>query len=396
MLISIFTITFLLSTFLVIYVYLIYPVVVLIIGHISSRKPGKILPAQLPQIAIIIPAHNEVTVIQEKINNHLALDYPDDKFKLVVIADSCSDDTANKARESLSTVDGQHTVYEVSGGKGKTNALNEIVPSIATDIYVFADANVLLGKSALKNIAATLNNQHVGCVAGQLSYYNSDSTDAAATNGLYWRYEEFIKKSESRSGSVMGADGSIFAIRAHLFQRLPVDVLDDFCTSIGVVIKGYELTYDDSIKAYEKASEEWSEEFARKVRIANRSFTSYRFLRPNILRTFSGLNLWKFYSHKVLRWYSIFFMALAYLSHAAIMYLNANFITALTFFLHTVFYLLPVLNAFGGSTLPAPINNLARTIRYFLMANIATAIGIVKSLNGKKITSWEKAKSTRT
>ena len=124
-----------------------------------------------------------------------------------------------------------------------------------------------------------------------------------------------IKKSESLSGSMMGADGSIFSIKRRLLRELPVHVLDDFCSSMGVINQGYKLKFDDTITAYEKGAESTAEEFPRKVRISNRSYNSYKHLRAECFKTLSLFDLWKLYSHKVLRWYSLFFMVSALVSN---------------------------------------------------------------------------------
>src|SRR5690606_1724720 len=129
-------------------------------------------------------------------------------------------------------------LHVVENRLGKTNAINEAMQSIGASITVFTDANVLLDRSALRFINADFSDNTIGGVAGQLSYTNHDVNDAAASNGLYWQYEEFIKEAESRTGSIMGADGSIFAIRTKLCQKLPIYVLDDFCTSMGIVMTG--------------------------------------------------------------------------------------------------------------------------------------------------------------
>lgn len=343
-------------------------------------------------INVVIPAHNEEKIIAKKLENHMALQYRGE-FIITVLCDSCDDETVDIVKRYSVSHPSTIKYFIVEGKKGKTHAINSLMPNVTSDITVFSDANVMLDKMALENVNRALQSDRVGGVAGQLSYVNSDEGGAAASNGLYWRYEEMIKAGEAKCGSLMGADGSIFAIRSSLYRKHPMHVLDDFSTSMGIVIQGYEFKFDENIKAFEKGAEEDSEELQRKIRISNRSYNSYLALRKDIISKLKMYDLVKFYSHKVLRWYSFIFMLFALISSVFLSFYSGLgiflFLSQFTFYLIAVAHYRGLLSSFPR------LRKVSNVIYYFTMANYAAMKGIFQSLNGEKITVWNKAESTR-
>lgn len=381
------------SLIVLIYVYFLYPVLLRFFSLFTEQKLRSLV-AEESKILIIVPAHNEDKVIQEKLDNHLKINYKN--YHIVVLADTCTDKTEEIVNSYTIKEPGKISLYSVDDGLGKTNAINKLMANLEEkyDILVFSDANVYLAEDSLSEINNQFNsNEKLGCIAGQLTYINEDSSGAAQSNGLYWRYEEFIKKYESSSGSMMGADGSIFAVKATLYRQLPVHVLDDFSTSIGAICQGFELKISEKIKAYEKGAESTGEEFARKVRISNRSYNSFKHLKPEILKTFSGVNIIKLYSHKVLRWYSFLFMLLAYVTNLALFFTADNSFYDFLFLSQSVFYTLGFLSF---KNIPLyKLNKIGSVAEYFTMANLAAGIGVFQSIKGVQTIVWKKADSTR-
>jgi len=377
------------------YVYIIYPIVIISISRILKSNNQVNIEGRRA-ISIIIPAHNEEKVIVEKIENHLKLDYPTELFDILVISDTSSDSTVELVTKYVEAHPGKVRLFEVEDGLGKTNAINKAITSMdgLGEILVFSDANVYLEKQALHAINNAIS-ADVGCVAGQLSYINENSTGAAASNGLYWRYEEAIKKAESDTGSMMGADGSIFALRKELYRQLPTYVLDDFCSSMGVLCQGYKLKIDHNIKAFEKGAESTAEEFPRKIRISNRSYNSYKYMRKELIKNLSVFDLWKLCSHKVLRWHCGSFMIIALLANLFLAVAENNIIWIATLVLQLAFYIAAILSWKKMFPKIPVVSKVVTISEYFLMANLAAFIGVFKSISGKKITTWKKAESTR-
>ncbi len=378
------------SILMLVYVYFIFPALMFFIKY--TYKHEEVGVEKYYSINVVIPAHNEEKVIAQKLENHLSLKYSGD-FVITVLCDSCNDDTVKIAKKYEAENFGVVKVFEVEGRKGKTTAINNLIPTLDSDVVVFSDANVMLDEQALENVNIALQKDGVGGVAGQLSYTNSSGEGAAASNGLYWKYEEMIKAGEAKYGSLMGADGSIFAIKTHLYRQLPSHVLDDFSTSMGIIAQGFVFKFDEKIKAFEKGAEENSEEFERKVRISNRSYNSYLALRKEIISTFSIIELVKFYSHKVLRWYSFIFMILALIT-SSILSFDSFFAFALLIF-QVSFYLLAIAHHKKITSGPSIISKISNVIYYFSMANYASMLGIIRSIKGERVTVWNKAESTR-
>ncbi|MEL0647699.1 glycosyltransferase [Pseudoalteromonas agarivorans] len=386
---------FFISIFVLAYIYFLFPLSIYICGLIKKDNVKANFTNTDRTIVIVVPAHNEEAVISKKIENHLSLDYEQSNYKILVISDTSSDRTVEITKSYIDKNPGRIELFEVNDGLGKTNAINKALATVESDILVFSDANVYLKNDALLQIAKCYEDEMVGGVAGQLIYTNDDVEGAAQSNGLYWKYEEMIKKSESMSGSMMGADGSIFSIRRSLLRELPVHVLDDFCSSMGVVNQGYKLKFDDSITAYEKGAETTAEEFPRKVRISNRSYNSYKYLRPECIKKLSLFNLWKLYSHKVLRWYSLFFMASALVSNFYLAIFESGYFFSSILILHVLFYVMAALSWVNKFPKIPVISKVALIAEYFTMANIAAGVGILQSILGKKTVTWKKANSTR-
>lgn len=377
------------SIFLLAYVYIGYPLLIWTAANIFGTDLPALKAGGNTSVTVLVPAHNEEAVIEQKIKNLLSLDYPVDCYEILVVSDGSTDKTNEIASRYAEKYPGRVRLYLVSDRKGKTNGINESMATVDSDITVFTDANVMLDEKALIFLNADFGDASIGGVAGQLSYINESVSDAAASNGLYWRYEEVIKESESKLGSIMGADGSIFAIRTALYSTLPLHVLDDFCTSMGIVLKGFKFRFDKRVKAYEKGAESGGEEFQRKVRISNRSYNSYRFLFP--WSRLDWLDRWKFFSHKWLRWHSISLMMFTLFSSGLIAVSMSNSLFFAAFFAQILGYLYAYLKHICPNlSLP-----LIGTIYYFVSANFACGIGIFQSLQGKKTTIWQKATSTR-
>ena len=384
---------FVVSFMVLLYIYAGYPILIYSLAKLHNKRLDERLlhSDALPTITVVIPAHNEEAVIRSKLLNHLELDYPKERFKLMVLDDTSTDETFAIADQLRVLHPETIDIFRVSDGLGKTHAINTLMPTLTSDLVVFSDANVYLREDALKEVAITFGDPEVGCVAGQLNYINESATGSAFSNGLYWRYEEFIKQCESETGSMMGADGSIFAIRRSLYRTLDTGVLDDFSTSVGVICQGYRLAYSTKICAYEKGAEKSKEEFSRKVRISNRSFNTYRHLAKEIHKKLSAFDLFKMYSHKVIRWFSFLPMFLMFISSAVWMTTSTLGtiifgVQLLGYFYLWLCYLHERLNVLG---------KLGDVVLYFVMTNLACFIGVFLSLKGKKITTWKKADSTR-
>jgi cellulose synthase/poly-beta-1,6-N-acetylglucosamine synthase-like glycosyltransferase len=188
--------------------------------------------------------------------------------------------------------------------------MNRLVALAEASVLVFTDANVMIDPEAIANLRGYFADPQVGCVCGHLIYTNRDANVTAEIGSLYWRTEERIKRLESRTGSVMGADGSLFAMRRHLYRSAPDDIIDDLYVSLTAQIEGFRVVSAGDVRAFEESVTSPREEYRRKVRIACQGFNVHRLLWPKI-RRLGPLSLYKYLSHKLLRWIAIYDLAIS-------------------------------------------------------------------------------------
>lgn len=287
---------------LAVYTYVGYGLVLWVmirVKRIFKRPASPLLPDPLPEVTLLIAAYNEEAIVQEKMANCEALDYPADKFHIAWATDGSNDSTV----ERLSAYP-RATVFHIPDRKGKTAALNRVLPFIKTALVVFTDANTILNREAIKEIVAQFTDPRVGCVAGEKRIAVAECADSAsAGEGFYWKYESKLKEWDSELNTAVGAAGELFAIRTELFEIMPQEtLLDDFILSLRIAARGYKIAYCSTAYAVESASADMKEEAKRKVRIAAGGLQSIVRLAPLLNPFRYGLLSFQYVSHRVLRW----------------------------------------------------------------------------------------------
>jgi cellulose synthase/poly-beta-1,6-N-acetylglucosamine synthase-like glycosyltransferase len=373
---------------LLIYVFFGYPLLLWFLSKILRKTIEK--ENISPSVTVILPAHNEEKVIGEKIRNTLKFDYPSNCIEIICASDGSTDRTVEIARSLLPA----NQVMNIADRQGKTNIINKATAYATGDIVVYTDANITLDNQALKALVRNFADPSVGCVAGQLTHVNTSESSTAASVGLYWRYEEFIKLKESATGSIMGADGGIFAIRRKLFTPLPLFIIDDYATSMGILTKGHRVVFEPEAMAFEKASLNVHEELRRKVRIATRSVSASLYLGSSLLRL-SPLNLIKFISHRVMRYLALYLLIFALLSNILIVLRSGIGIYQWLLAIQTIFYSLGIIGLPLMNNRPEGKLKYVRLISYFISANAAACLGATKAILGSRVKFWESPKSAR-
>jgi cellulose synthase/poly-beta-1,6-N-acetylglucosamine synthase-like glycosyltransferase len=357
-----------------------YPLMLRLLAHLRPVKIQPIPRAHGPTVAVCVCAYNEAAVIAGRIQNLLAMRLALPDLRILVYVDGATDATASILRG----FDNEITAIIADRRLGKTHGMNTLASLADADILVFTDANVTFAPDALPRLIAPFADPAVGCVCGHLRY-RDDRGETAAAGSLYWRLEERIKALESATGSVIGADGSIFAIRRTLHRPPPPDLIDDMFISLSILCAGARVVRAGDALAFESAVSTPAEEFHRKVRIACQAFNVHRALSP-ALRGLPLIDQFKYLSHKLLRWLSVFlFTAAAMLFTVSLAMAGAwatlGVLTALTTFATAVVML-------SRDGIPARIRIIAASL-------IATGIGIAQSLRGKKFQTWTPPASAR-
>jgi cellulose synthase/poly-beta-1,6-N-acetylglucosamine synthase-like glycosyltransferase len=335
-----------------------------------------------PSLAICVCAYNEEAVIARKVQNMLALRRRIGSLEILVYVDAATDRTA-----ALLEPFQQEIILHVAPRRlGKTHGMNLLVERATAEVVVFSDANVMLAESAITALADAFRDERTGCVCGHLVYVNAEGSPTSSVGSLYWRLEEWIKERESRAGAVMGADGSLFAVRRRLHRPVPANLIDDMFLSLSVLCDGYRVLRAKDAIAFEESVTAPVEEFRRKVRIACQAFNVHRELWPK-LRKLPASALYMYVSHKLLRWLCIYSLALAGLAAAA--GLSAAGVppgvTSLAAIGAAGFLW------WGGARRWPPFAQ----AREVLIALIGAGIGVAEAFRGKQYQTWTPAASIR-
>jgi cellulose synthase/poly-beta-1,6-N-acetylglucosamine synthase-like glycosyltransferase len=356
----------------------------------KGQKPGTAIPDdELPPVSLFITAYNEKPILAEKMTNCLQLDYPKDKLQIVFVTDGSTDGSP----EFLRKYDGLK-VYHHTERRGKMHAMNRGMQFVKTPFVVFTDANTALNPEAIKEIIGEFSNPRVGCVAGRKKVINTGANSAAETGeGLYWKFESWLKENDARLYSAVGAVGELFAIRTSLFGPVENDtVLDDLIISFRILKKGYRLSYAPGAIASEKASFNVQEELKRKKRIAAGGLQTL-FRMPGLLNPFRyGLLSFQYFSHKVTRWtfapWCLFLMFPVNL--AIVLFFNHNILFVIILLIQVLFYLAAFLGVYFDKR--QKHYKFFFIPFYFTAIHAATIAGQFRYFRGKQQASWEKAK----
>lgn len=390
-------ILFWIAFFIVFYTYLGYGILLYFLVKIKEtfKKPvHRQLPPTdeaLPEVTLFITAFNEADVVDEKMRNSLALDYPVDKLHIVWVTDGSNDGTNQRLQSQWKD---HATVFFQPQRQGKTAAMNRGVKLVSTPIIVFTDANTMINREAIREIILAFEDPRVGCVAGEkrIAVQTADGA-AAGGEGIYWKYESTLKALDARLYSAVGAAGELFAIRRELFEEMENDtLLDDFILSLRIAMKGHTIAYCTEAYALESGSADMKEEEKRKVRIAAGGLQSIARLRPLLNPFRYGILSFQYISHRVLRWSVTPVLMLGLLPlNILLLCLGASPIlygTLLT--LQLLFYLLGFLGYYLSTR---QIKNKILFVPYyflFMNLNVLKGIGYLKRKKGTG--AWEKAK----
>lgn len=341
----------------------------------------------LPNVTLVVAAYNEAEVIETKIADCLQLDYPREKLDLLFVTDGSDDGTPDLVRK-FPGIRLLHTPVR----SGKTAALNRALNHVKTPITVFCDANTLLGKRSIRKIVSHYRDPETGGVSGEKRVFVRGNKTAVASEGLYWRYESFLKKLDAQLYTVIGAAGELFSIRTALWEPLePEVILDDFVISLRINLKGYRMAYDPEAYAMELPSASMVEEGKRKVRIAAGAFQAMSLLRPVFNFFKYPVLFFQFFSHRFLRWtLTPLSIPLLVLSNLLIVFYdpaNAFFLACLL--AQVVFYLLALLGVYPKAK--GGIFKLGKICRYILFMNYAVYLGLIRYLKGAHSVIWQKA-----
>jgi glycosyltransferase involved in cell wall biosynthesis len=332
--------------------------------------------------AICLCVYNERAVIREKINDLLRLrQAADDALQILVYVDCANDGTTEILTEFRDQID----LHVSPERRGKTFGMNLLVARTDASVVMFTDANVLIDPQAVSVLRRYFADPAIGCVCADLTYVNAGDSATAGVGSTYWRFNEWSKALETSTGSVIGADGSLFAVRRSLHRPVPKGLFDDIYVSLGALLQGYRVVRAPELRAFETHTTEAGDEFRRKIRIACECMHVHFELWPE-LRRLDAWNLYKYVAHRLMRWIGGYAILLSALLAAAALWAVVGPLWTISVILAASLAFVLSLRTRFGPTLK---------IWNVMLAFVGNAVGVWRALRGKRAVTWNSPGSAR-
>jgi biofilm PGA synthesis N-glycosyltransferase PgaC len=367
---------------LVVYVFVGYPAIAALLARFRPR-PVRGDATFTPLVSLVILAHNEEDVIDERLRNVGELEYPRDRLEVIVVTDGSDDATPQRAAQ----FDGVRVLHE-SERRGKLAAMNRGVAVATGEVLVFSDANNRYTPDTLRELVIPMADPTVGLVSGRKIIDDGSGRALDRAEGLYWRYESKLKEWESATGSVVGAAGEILAFRREAYRSPEAGMLtEDFVQATLVAMAGWRVIYAPRACSIESASATIEDEAVRRARLITGRSQAMRRLLPALVRGHPQL-AWRIVSHKGLRPIVPWALIVAAMSNLAAARTRpwARMLAAL----QTVFY--------GGALLGWRNERRGRSNRltylpfYFCRMNLATLRGLRDFVSGRHRAAWTRVR----
>lgn len=362
------------ATALLAFTYVGYPVV---IGVLARAVPWKRASgtADAPTVTVCLPVYNGAAFLPAKLDSLFAQDYPSDKIDVIIYCDGCSDDSVKVAEEIArgGAAAGRVRVVPVAERRGKPAALNTIVPQARGDLLLLNDVRQPFSPNAVSALAAAMADPAVGCATGNLVL------EGSAGSGVYWRYENWIRRQESRFRGVVGMSGSIAMMRRADWSPLPEAlILDDVWIPMKLGLGGKRVAFVEEAEARDAAFED-EHEFRRKVRTLAGNYQLFAWM-PALLSPFANRQWFETISHKVLRLVAPWLMVVLAVSSAMAAAATGWPWLWLLVGAQAAFYAAAVVGRRAG--------RLAGVARTFMVMNLAAVLGLARHLTGRQRVTW--------
>ena len=368
------------SLFLMFYAYLGYPLSLILIGSFKKRIVQK--EYIFPLVTLVITAYNEENTIGAKLKNTLNIDYPKGKLQIIVASDGSTDNT-NRIVYDLSNMEVE--LLALRERMGKENAQKEAIKCSKGNIIVFTDAATSINRDGLKEIVANFSDPSIGCVSSEDRLIGRDEHEAG--EGMYVKYEMWIRRLESRVNSIVGMSGSFFAARREVCMNIPGDLQSDFSTVLNSVRLRLRGVSDPNAIGYYRDIAEDRLEFDRKVRTVIRGLTVL-FRHLEFLNLFKyGIFSYQIFCHKLLRWSVPLFLLITFVSN--ILLLNISVLYIVFFICQVLFYGISAWYIMSNSSAASRI---IRIPTYFTSVNISILIAWWRYLKGQRVVMWTPTK----
>lgn len=368
---------------LLLYAYAGYPVLVY---AVSRLRPRAVRRAEwTPAVTVIITAYNEERDLASKLENTLALDYPEDKLEIIVASDCSSDRTDEIARSFSARGVRLHRQTE---RLGKTAAQNAAVELARGEVILFSDATTLYRPDVLRVMLPSFADETVGCVAGRLVYVDPSDSGVGRGARSYWGYETFLKTHESRACSLIGASGCLYAVRRTAYVPMYHEACSDFLIATKMVEQGLRAVYEPGAVCTEETNRRSDRELRMRVRVITQTYTDLWRHRAMLNPLRGGFYSVELFSHKILRYAVPLFLILIFVSSLALA--PGSILFALLALAQICFYAAAALGWLAERA--GRRSRLLALPHYFVLANLASLFALVQFLRGERYARWETAR----
>jgi biofilm PGA synthesis N-glycosyltransferase PgaC len=364
------------STAVLAYTYVGYAGWLWLRGH-YRRRPVQ-AAERTPSLSMVMVVRNEAAVLERKLKNLLALDYPQECSEIVVVSDGSTD--ATNQILTYYSADRRVRVILNPDSRGKAAGLNDAIAIARGEIVMFTDARQKIEAGALRLLASNFADPAVGCASGELMLGDPDSGEVVRGVGLYWRIEKYIREMESASSSVVGATGALYAVRRSLLVPVPAGtILDDVYFPMHVARQGFRVIFVPSAHAWDVADQGTGHEFSRKVRTLSGNYQLVQ-LAPWLLSGSNPLRF-EFISHKLLRLFAPFFLAAAFVASLAL----PQPVYRVALVLQLAFYSLSVIAMMKLAK--GRLARVADAAGTFVILNTAALVAFITFVTGRRV-AW--------
>jgi cellulose synthase/poly-beta-1,6-N-acetylglucosamine synthase-like glycosyltransferase len=360
---------------LIAYVYVGYPLTLMLLPARPVRRQRPEIP---PRVTVVIAAYNEVRHIAATVKNKLDQSYPPDRLDVVVVSDGSGDGTDNAV---IALQSPRVTLLRQEPRQGKTMALNRALSETDGELVVFSDANSIYAPDTVQKLVASFEDPAVGYVTGDLLYRDPGETAVGAGSGVYMRYESWLRRLESRVGSVVGVNGGIDAVRRSLYEPMRADHLPDFVLPLRVAAGGHRVVFCEDAVSTEEALGRQDDEYRMRVRVSLRALHTLAEMR-SLLHPRYGLLAFELLVHKLLRYLVALPLAAAFVSSAI---LAGRPMYALLLAAQSICYVLAAIGWIAGGRIRwKPIF----VPFYFCLINVAAVAALIRFLRGQRTVLW--------
>jgi cellulose synthase/poly-beta-1,6-N-acetylglucosamine synthase-like glycosyltransferase len=379
-------IVFLLSVLSIGFIYAGYPALMFLLSRVF-RQPVR-RASILPRVSMIIAARNEESSIADKLENALSLDYPKDRFELIVASDASTDRTDEIIREFA---DRGVILHRQELRQGKTRAQHRAVSVSSGEILLFSDATTMYEPDVIHKIVRNFADPTVGCVGGQLVYVDNKSSSIGKGCRSYWNYEKLLKRWESDFGSLIGVSGCLYAVRRCCQAKLASDMIDDFAIATEIQRQGLRTVYEPEAISKEDTNHRANDEWRMRVRVIEQTISALHRYREVLNPRKHGQFAFQIICHKVFRYLVPALLLVALVSNwfawdgdNAFKYIFLGQMAA-----YFVAFAGWVGARFGVKM------GLVAIPYYFALVNIAIVVAFIKFLRGQSHVVWEPVRNSR-